>query len=681
MNQSVQHYAVAELAALDSSKRKLLISALMVGGAGLSWADEQAPKHVKNALRILCYHDIRDRLRQSFETSPNSAAVSTTDLVEHFEWLKTNGYKVVSLEQMLQARQGGLELPAKAILLTFDDGYESFYSRVYPLLKAYQYPAVMALVEQFMTADATGKVTYDSKLAPRENFLNWDQVREMAKSGLVEFASHSAYSHTGVLANPQGSKLPALVTRIYDPATATYETEEVYATRIYQDFDSVASLMQREIGVRPRAVVWPYGAYNDVAITMARKAGHTVGFNLTSNSDNAATPLMHLGRDLVVFNAGLSGLKTMVKQRSQGQYDEALRKRVVHVDLDYIYDKDAKQQEANLGKLIERVRALGASHVYLQAYADPDGNGAAKELYFPNRHLPMRADLFRRVAWQLKTRGSVQVYAWMPVMAFELPPDHPVAKYTVQVHASAPEGHAKSRYPRLSPYSVEAKQVMRDIYEDFGKHAWGTRGLLLHDDATLDDFEDVSPQALEAYAKAGLPAVFSELRASDKKDRRWAKFKTATLTDLTLELAAVLRNHIPDLETARNIYAPPVLDPGSEVWFAQDLDNMLASYDYTAVMAMPYMEKATNPEQWLKTLAATVLQRPKAAQRVVFELQSKDWRTNKAIDSAKLAEHVMILRRAGAHHIGYYPDNFSEDQPNIKTLKPAFSLTTFPVKS
>ena len=681
MNQSVQHYAVAESAALDSSKRKLLISALMVGGAGLSWADEQAPKHVKNALRILCYHDIRDRLRQSFETSPNSAAVSTTDLVEHFEWLKTNGYKVVSLEQMLQARQGGLELPAKAILLTFDDGYESFYSRVYPLLKAYQYPAVMALVEQFMTADATGKVTYDSKLAPRENFLNWDQVREMAKSGLVEFASHSAYSHTGVLANPQGSKLPALVTRIYDPATATYETEEVYATRIYQDFDSVASLMQREIGVRPRAVVWPYGAYNDVAITMARKAGHTVGFNLTSNSDNAATPLMHLGRDLVVFNAGLSGLKTMAKQRSQGQYDEALRKRVVHVDLDYIYDKDAKQQEANLGKLIERVRALGASHVYLQAYADPDGNGAAKELYFPNRHLPMRADLFRRVAWQLKTRGGVQVYAWMPVMAFELPPDHPVAKYTVQVHASAPEGHAKSRYPRLSPYSVEAKQVMRDIYEDFGKHAWGTRGLLLHDDATLDDFEDVSPQALEAYAKAGLPAVFSELRASDKKDRRWAKFKTATLTDLTLELAAVLRNHIPDLETARNIYAPPVLDPGSEVWFAQDLDNMLASYDYTAVMAMPYMEKATNPEQWLKTLAATVLQRPKAAQRVVFELQSKDWRTNKAIDSAKLAEHVMILRRAGAHHIGYYPDNFSEDQPNIKTLKPAFSLTTFPVKS
>jgi poly-beta-1,6-N-acetyl-D-glucosamine N-deacetylase len=46
-----------------------------------------------------------------------------------------------------------------------------------------------------------------------------------------------------------------------------------------------------------------------------------------------------------------------------------------------------------------------------------------------------------------------------------------------------------------------------------------------------------------------------------------------------------------------------------------------------------------------------------------------------------LAEHVMILRRAGIRHIGYYPDNFLEDQPSVKVLKPVFSLTTFPVKS
>ena len=61
--------------------------------------------------------------------------------------------------------------------------------------------------------------------------------------------------------------------------------------------------------------------------------------------------------------------------------------------------------------------------VYLQAYADPKGTGVAESVYFPNRHLPMRSDLFSRAAWQLNTRANVQVYAWMPVLAFRPPAD------------------------------------------------------------------------------------------------------------------------------------------------------------------------------------------------------------------------------------------------------------------
>ena len=666
------------------NRRQWLASGMLLAASGTVLARESSREltatRKKNAVRVLCYHDVRDRLRQSFQTSPEATAIATSDLVEHFEWLKANGFAVVSLQQLITARSGGPELPDKAVMLTFDDGYKSVYTHVFPLLKAYRYPAVVACVKQFMTADVDGKVVYDGKPTARDTFMSWDEAREIARYGLVEFASHSAYAHVGVLANAQGSKLPALVTRIYDPVAAQYETEAAYQQRLFDDLNSIANVMEKELGARPRAVVWPYGAYNETAVEMARKAGHTVAFNLVSNSDNAATDLMHLGRDLVMFNAGLGGLATMVKQRSQGQYEETLRTRIVHVDLDYVYDPDPVQQEKNLGQLIERVRNLGASHVYLQAYADPDGNGSAKALYFPNRHLPMRADLFRRAAWQLKTRGGVYVYAWLPVMAFELPDKHPAAAQLVQTHPSAPAGHAATRYVRLSPYSEGAKQVMREIYHDFGKHAWGTRGVLFHDDATLDDYEDASPAAMQAYAKAGLPSNFDDLRKTDANNRAWSRFKTKTLTDLTLELAGVLRQYIPDLETSRNMYAPVALSPAAQVWFAQDLDNMLASYDYTAVMAMPYMEKAAAPEQWLKILAETVLKRPNAASRIVFELQSKDWITDKPIATAKLAEHVMILRRAGIRHIGYYPDNFVDNQPDIKLLKPAFSTTTFPVK-
>ena len=113
--------------------------------------------------------------------------------------------------------------------------------------------------------------------------------------------------------------------------------------------------------------------------------------------------------------------------------------RVAHVDLDYVYDPDPARTDANLGKLVQRIADLGINTVFLQAFADPKGDGNIHELYFPNRHLPMRADLFNRVAWQLRSRGGVAVYAWMPVLAFDLSADLPrVQAWDPKTGASGP---------------------------------------------------------------------------------------------------------------------------------------------------------------------------------------------------------------------------------------------------
>ncbi len=67
--------------------------------------------------------------------------------------------------------------------------------------------------------------------------------------------------------------------------------------------------------------------------------------------------------------------------------------------------------------------------MYLQAFADPDGDGLVKEVWFPNRLLPMKADIFSRVAWQLRTRSGVNIYAWMPVLSWDLDPTLTRVKY------------------------------------------------------------------------------------------------------------------------------------------------------------------------------------------------------------------------------------------------------------
>ena len=64
--------------------------------------------------------------------------------------------------------------------------------------------------------------------------------------------------------------------------------------------------------------------------------------------------------------------------------------RAVQVDLDYVYDPDPVRQELNLGQLLDRIKALGPTEVWLQAFADPDGEDSASAVYFPNCVLPMR---------------------------------------------------------------------------------------------------------------------------------------------------------------------------------------------------------------------------------------------------------------------------------------------------
>ncbi|VFS13634.1 lipoprotein YcdR [Escherichia coli] len=68
-------------------------------------------------------------------------------------------------------------------MLTFDDGYQSFYTRVFPILQAFQWPAVWAPVGSWVDtpADETSKI--GDEMVDREYFATWQQVRELRVPG------------------------------------------------------------------------------------------------------------------------------------------------------------------------------------------------------------------------------------------------------------------------------------------------------------------------------------------------------------------------------------------------------------------------------------------------------------------------------------------------------------------
>lgn len=617
------------------------------------------------AYRVLCYHDVREDVR----VRPDPYAVDTAQLVAQFAWMKENGVQVIGMDDVIAAREGRKPLPEKAVMLTFDDGYRSVYTRVYPLLKLFNYPAVVALSGSWLDAPAGKSVEYDGKQVPREEFLSWEEIREMTASGLVEIASHSYDLHRGLAGNPQGNAFPAAVALRFQDGT--YESAAAQRRRVKADLARNSALIKANTGRAPRIMVWPYGRDSGEAVAVARELGMPFTMHLDGGENPVSEDGSRIRRHLVIDNPALNDFIRMVEKGTPPQ-----PQRVLHVDLDYVYDADARQQQANLDKLIDRVRALRVSTVYLQAFADPDGNGQADAMYFPNRHLPVRADLFSHVAWQLKTRALAQVYAWMPVLAFELPPGNPAADMVV-LSGDPATAAVDGRYRRLTPFSPAVRVVVGEIYEDLARHA-RFDGLLFHDDATLDDFEDAGPAALRAYAQWGLPASVDAIRADPELAQRWTRRKTETLISFTRELAQVVRRYQGTIRTARNLYARPVMEQGADARFAQSLPAFLAAYDYTALMAMPWLEGADQPEAWLDALLREVAAQPDGLRKTVFELQSLDWNTRQPIPAERLARQLHRLHRQGAINVGYYPDDFIADRPAFAVIKPAISLQSFP---
>jgi peptidoglycan/xylan/chitin deacetylase (PgdA/CDA1 family) len=137
--------------------------------------------------------------------------VEADTFARQLEYLRTNGYRTLSLEEFLisKSRKGG---PGgrRQVLLTFDDARLSFHRIAFPLLRATRSHATLFAPTLWMGAE---------RPAGAERFMDWEQLRECIASGLVDVASH-AHRHALVFDSGRlaGFATPRLLGRydIYD---------------------------------------------------------------------------------------------------------------------------------------------------------------------------------------------------------------------------------------------------------------------------------------------------------------------------------------------------------------------------------------------------------------------------------------------------------------------------------
>jgi len=581
-----------------------------------------------NELTVIGYHEIIDpaqALIPEYATSPE-------DFRQQITWLQQHQYHFVSIDEILAARHGQRPLPTNAVLLTFDDGYRSVYDNAYPILKSYHAPAVVALVGSWLNGADDQQVDFDHKKVSRDKFFSWDQLHEMVKGGLIELGNHTFSLHDGIPANPQGNMEPAVTTHRYDVGTQRYESESLYQKRIYADLKQNNDLFRLHGFKKPRIMVWPYGSYNGTTAAIAVKLGMPLALTLEDGPNTRVTPLTALRRILVESSTTPVELAEDITSRDDDLTENDHPQKNLYVDLDQIYDKDPQQQEKNLSALLDRIHGSAINSVYIQAFSRSATTGLADQLYFPNRHLPMRADLYNRVAWQIQSRTQVEhVFASMPLMAWDF------SQFVVTDH---PRCRACA-----NPKDESRLQIIKDLYEDMAKTV-NVDGLYFYDPVTLLDPQRIDVVALRQFSTVGLS---NDLKPHAGMDMATSITQQINALDrLTSELEAVVRYWQPYLLTAHNVFKLP-----ASLSTAKELDQILLTdslkkFDFTVWSANTGTDSSS-----LAEIQNTLSLTPKAMRKLVFEL---NFDGSLPINKSKVdafQSQVQKLSPDGLYHVIY----------------------------
>ncbi len=250
---------------------------------------------------VLMYHDVM----ANPDGSDAESALPIQQFKEQMALLKANGFQVISIAQYADFINNKGEVPNNAVLLTFDDGYESFYTEVFPVLKHYGYPAVNFVIVSDIDNPA-------KKGIPK---MTWDQMREMQPFGM-SFYNHTYDSHRYGVMRADGLTKPVLTRHQYLKEEDRVETDEEYHTRIKTDLEKAERRLAEELGNTRGIIAFPYGAYNDEVLDILHEVGVTLSFTVKEGiNDRGQTN----GFRINGAKAGESAVQLMEKLKALSQ--------------------------------------------------------------------------------------------------------------------------------------------------------------------------------------------------------------------------------------------------------------------------------------------------------------------------------------------------------------------------
>ena len=215
---------------------------------------------------IIMYHSILDNPSRA-----GDYVITPQQFEEDLQYLQQNGYTTVVMADLIAYVTEGKPLPDKAVVLTFDDGYYNNYHYAHPLLQQYGMRAVISPIGVWSDHYTDHPAERD-----RANYshLTWEQLADMAASGVWEIQNHSYDLHR-LEQHQKGA------------AKRTDESDSAYRLRLTADLTTAQQRLTDLVGVTPTTFVYPYGAISDASQEVLEQRGF-----VASLSCEERTPLL-----------------------------------------------------------------------------------------------------------------------------------------------------------------------------------------------------------------------------------------------------------------------------------------------------------------------------------------------------------------------------------------------------
>ncbi len=226
---------------------------------------------------ILCYHNFNP-------TIPGPMNLTPQRLEAQIKWLKDNGFTIIPLKEAVEYLQGKrASLPPKSVVITADDGWQSVYTYMYPLVKKYNIPVTLFI--------------YPQTISVGKHAMTWNELKELQQTGLFDIQGHT-YWHPN-FKQEKRRLLPVGYEKLVK----------------IQLVDS-KKVLEEKLGTKITLLAWPFGIYDDYLEQQAAKAGYVMAFSIDGHTANRTYNPMAQPRFMIVASQSMKTFETIVKGAS-----------------------------------------------------------------------------------------------------------------------------------------------------------------------------------------------------------------------------------------------------------------------------------------------------------------------------------------------------------------------------